>query len=273
MTRNFSLLTMVMLLLVFVVPAQAADETGQTKVMVVGTFHFAGSDGDKVSVTMGDMLGEERQAEIHEVVERLASFQPTRIMVEMPHDMQPRLDGMYAAWLAGQRELGASETEQLGMRLARKLGHGRIHAVDHRQPMDFERMMKAGAEAGQGQVLGWFQGAIAGVQSSLEDAQGPDKSLLDALRFHNGPWGMQGNGLYLKLAVLGTDEDPAGAEVVAAWYERNLKIYSNIARLVEGPEERVLVIFGSGHLPQLVGFFDENPDYEVVSALDVLGSE
>lgn len=82
---------------------------------------------------------------------------------------------------------------------------------------------------------------------------------------------MQGNGLYLKLAVLGTDEDPAGAEVVAAWYERNLKIYSNIARLVEGPQERVLVIFGSGHLPQLVGFFDENPDYEVVPALDVLG--
>lgn len=75
----------------------------------------------------------------------------------------------------------------------------------------------------------------------------------------------------LQLALLGTTEDPAGAEVVGGWYERNLKIYANIARAIEGPEERVLVIFGSGHLAQLASFFDQNPDYEWVSALEVLG--
>jgi hypothetical protein len=35
------------------------------------------------------------------------------------------------------------------MRLAKRLGLPMIHAVDHQQDMDCERMIKAGAEAGQ----------------------------------------------------------------------------------------------------------------------------
>jgi hypothetical protein len=50
-----------------------------------------------------------------------------------------------------------------------------------------------------------------------------------------------------------------------------LKIYANIARAIEGPDERVLVVFGSGHLAHLASFFDQNPHFEWVSALDVLG--
>jgi hypothetical protein len=33
----------------------------------------------------------------------------------------------------------------------------------------------------------------------------------------------------------------------------------------------VLVIYGSGHLPQPASFFEQNPQYDWVSALEVLG--
>jgi hypothetical protein len=253
------------------VPQAHGEARGRPQVVVLGTFHFQGSSADAVSVTMGDMLSAERQAQIEEVVDRLARFNPTRIMVEVTPEREAEFNESYRAYLDGTHSLAANESQQIGMRLAGKLGLPMLHAVDHRQDMDFERMMKAGAEAGQGELLAWFQSEVANVQETLAAAQANDKTVLDALRFHNGPWALESNGLYLQLAPLGTTADPAGAEVIAGWYERNLKIYANIARATEGPDERVLVIFGSGHLAHLAQFFEENPRYELVPALEFLG--
>jgi hypothetical protein len=36
--------------------------------------------------------------------------------------------------------------------------------------------------------------------------------------------------------------------LLAAWYQRNIRIYRNIVALIDSPAERILVIYGSGHL-------------------------
>jgi hypothetical protein len=245
--------------------------TANPKVMVLGTFHFLGSSTDATNVTMGDVLTPERQKEIQEVVDRLAEFAPTKIMEERVPEREVELNATYRAYVAGEHELAAGETEQIGMRLAKRLGHEMLYAVDHQQDMDLQRVMAAGQAAGQQELLAWFQATMADMQQKVAAEQGPDDSILDALRFHNSEWAHAGNGLYLQLALMGTSENPAGAEVVGGWYERNLQIYANIARAMEGPEDRVLVVFGTGHLAQLASFFDQNPYYEWVSALEVLG--
>lgn len=248
-----------------------AEQHNPTPIMILGTFHFEGSATDGVSVTMGDMLAPQRQAEIEAVVARLAKFRPTQIMVEATPEHAGHLNATYRDYVAGKHELTANEIQQLGMRLAKQLGHEKLYMVDYHAGMDFERMMKAGQEAGQQEILGWFQQTIGKVEQTLAEAQSADKTVLEALQFHNGPWALDGNSLYLPLAVLGSNENPAGAEVIGGWYQRNLHIYANIARAVEGPDARVLVIYGSGHLAQLAEFFDENPNFEHVSALEVLG--
>ena len=250
-------------------PERAAEPV-PPKIMILASFHFGGSSTDRISVTMGDVTTPERQAEIEEVVERLATFEPTKIMVEMPADRQEDLDEVYRVYLAGEHELTQSEGQQIGMRLAKRLGHESVYAVDHKQGMDFQRMMEAGQAAGQGELLAWFQTTMADIQRKMEKVHSPENSILHALRFHNSDWAHQANGLYLQLALLGTSEDPAGAEVVGGWYERNLKIYANIARALE-PGDRALVVFGSGHLAHLADFFEQNPHYEWVSALEALG--
>lgn len=249
----------------------SASKAQKPRVMVLGTFHFQGSTSDGISVTMGDVLAPERQAEIEEVVERLAKFLPTKIMVEAVPEREGELNATYRSYLAGEHELTASESQQIAMRLAKNLGHERIYAVDHKQEMDFGRVMAAGQTAGQEELLTWFQATMAEIQQKLERAQGPDRTILEALRLHNGDWSLASDGLYLQLALLGTTENPAGAEEVGAWYQRNLKIYANIARQIESPDDRVLMVFGSGHLAHLASFFDRNPAYEWVSALEVLG--
>jgi hypothetical protein len=62
----------------------------------------------------------------------------------------------------------------------------------------------------------------------------------------------------------------AGADLVSDWFRRNMRIYSNIARLVESPNERVLVIFGAGHLGWLRHDFASDPSFHVSKLADFL---
>ena len=40
----------------------------------------------------------------------------------------------------------------------------------------------------------------------------------------------------------------AGPDLLAAWFQRNIRIYRNIIALVESPNDRILAIYGAGHL-------------------------
>ena len=52
----------------------------------------------------------------------------------------------------------------------------------------------------------------------------------------------------------------AGADLLAEWFHRNIRIYSNVMGLIDSPNERVLVIYGAGHLGWLRNDFAGNPN-------------
>lgn len=56
---------------------------------------------------------------------------------------------------------------------------------------------------------------------------------------------------YFALVPFADPGDYAAPDLLAAWYQRNIRIYSNIVRLVESPNDRILVIYGAGHLAWL----------------------
>jgi len=70
-------------------------------------------------------------------------------------------------------------------------------------------------------------------------------------------------GFYYRQAHIGENGDWAGADLVAEWFKRNIRIFSNVASLVESPAERVLVIFGSGHLGWLQQNFSSDPTFNL----------
>ncbi len=55
------------------------------------------------------------------------------------------------------------------------------------------------------------------------------------------------------------DQLQPGPDLLAEWYRRNIRIYNNIMKLVTAPDDRVLVIFGSGHLGWLRQDFGADP--------------
>jgi hypothetical protein len=48
-------------------------------------------------------------------------------------------------------------------------------------------------------------------------------------------------------AHFGEEGDYAGAGLLTDWYKRNIRIHTHLLNIIE-PGDRVLVIYGSGHL-------------------------
>ena len=100
-----------------------------TEMMLLGTFHFQDEGRDRYKPKR-QLEVNERQSEIHEVIERLAAFEPTKIAVEFDALQQSSVDQDYRAFLRDAFELSGSEHHQLGFRLAQRLGHEHVYAVN-----------------------------------------------------------------------------------------------------------------------------------------------
>jgi Family of unknown function (DUF5694) len=252
--------------------AQDADTLPQGQVMVLGTFHFTGGGQDMINPEVDDFLAPTRQAEIADVLDRLEAFAPTRIAVELMPEHEVAFNARYAEFLAGERELGVNERQQIGMRLAARLGHEHLYAVDSQGGMDFEAMMSAANAAGQTRLLGQWEQYIGEVQTYMSAMDSLDRSILERLITENSAETKEYHNLYLLLAQMGGIDDPAGAREMTRWWGRNLEIFANVARIAE-PGERVLVLYGAGHKALLDQFVDEAPNLVWVDPLDYLGTE
>ncbi len=247
-------------------PALAQDNPPPAQVMVLGTFHFTGGGQDMINSEVDDFLAPHRQAEIEAVLDRLEAFAPTRIAVELTPEHEAAFNAGYAAYRAGELELGVNERQQIGMRLAARLGHDRLYAVDSQGGMDFDAMLSGAAEAGQTRLLADWEAYIGEVQVYMADMDSPEHTILQRLIQENSAETADYHDLYLLLAQMGSTENPAGAREMTRWWGRNLEIFANVARIAE-PGERVLVIYGSGHKRLLDDFVDNTPNLTWVDPL------
>ncbi|MEM6699155.1 MAG: hypothetical protein AAF599_12205, partial [Bacteroidota bacterium] len=87
-----------------------ADSTKPT-IAFLGTFHFAGSN-DVLSLKIDDLTTDKRQGEIKDLVNALAAYEPTKIILEYPYgDLE--LDSLYQSYLNGKHTLTINERQQL----------------------------------------------------------------------------------------------------------------------------------------------------------------
>jgi len=69
--------------------------------------------------------------------------------------------------------------------------------------------------------------------------------------------------------AVGKDDNYAGADLVADWYERNLRIYRNIVNIDRKPEDRFFILFGSGHSKILQDLIEDSAGFELVQLKDL----
>jgi len=227
--------------------AAGAPPAGRAEVLVLGVYHMANPGRDIFNMKADDVLAPKRQAEIAELVAVLKKFRPTKVAVEADfwnEDVAKR----YADYVAGKHELSRNETEQVGFRLAKELGHGAVYPVDVDGDFPFLRLQNYAKGKGRAKELEAVHAEV-GAMVKAQDEYLASHSILETLLYMNADEKVASDvGFYYRQAHVGEPGDWAGADLVADWFRRNVRIYANIASLVESPDERVLAIFGAGHL-------------------------
>ena len=276
---------------------RTSDPPAAAAVLLLGTFHFQdrGLDAYRPRFAV-DVLAPERQRELGEIADRLAAFRPTKVAVERHALWQAQLDAEYTAYREGAFVLPPDEVYQLGFRLAGRCGHPRVYAVNawdrHYDPLgDLDAYARAHGEAamfaafhdrpspveewarahGQTHLLTEWEADVQarGARGDRSKTEAPLRETLlranaaDALR--------RSHGTYLvgpfKVGAAGAYPGP---DQVTAWYNRNLRIFANLQRITERPDERLLLVIGAGHVPILRHCVQASPDYELAEVHDYL---
>ena len=222
-------------------------------VLLVGSWHMAQEDDDPPV------------AELDAVVERLAAFAPDKVAVEVQWSMQATMDEAYPLFCKDEWT-SRSEAVQLGFRLARRLGHNGVFAVDVLEEF-WDKSVEEVAHRRPDLQAHYDQLMIA----SLYEAPRGDGSVLGRLRELNQPavvdemWAPYVGPL---LSIADGDDYP-GADMLGSWWRRNLKIAVNLQRIAE-PDDRVAAVYGAGHVPILQRILADMPGMTMVDPLEYL---
>jgi hypothetical protein len=239
--------------------------------MIVGVAHLVAKNDVHNSTFTDSPLSAGRQGQVREVVDRLARFKPTKVLIEETYG-DPVWNQRYLQYRAGTYTLGANEVYQFGFRLAAACANPAIYPIDTFGPTLIDDKSADGKR-----IDAYLEANFKNVPSAPFDAllsRGADLeehgTYLDLLRYLNSDEAINANASwYAVMAGNGRSSVNAGAAYTAQWYTRNTYIYSNILSVIS-PGDRVAVIMGQGHAFLLRQFVQLNPNLTYVDAENYL---
>jgi Family of unknown function (DUF5694) len=227
--------------------AQEPRPDSRPEILILGTYHMANPGHDIYNMHADDVLAPKRQQEVAQLIAVLKKFKPTKIAIEADVSSKRRAQE-YVDYVAGKHTLTQNEIEQIGFRLAKELGHTAIYPVDVDGDFPVLRVTNWAKANGKNEELealsaGW------GKRVQQQDAFLKSHTVLETLEFMNAdPRVAEDVALYFGMVPYGEPWEYAGPDLLAAWYQRNIRIYHNIRALATDPNDRILVIYGAGHL-------------------------
>jgi hypothetical protein len=254
-----------------------SGERQPAKVLLLGTFHFAypQADGHKTDPKKFiDVLSNQRQKEMQELADVIKRFQPTRIYIES--SKQWYHDSLYSEYQKGKYKLGSNEVYQLAYRVAGQMGLPHVYTADagaftgdnYRRYPWIDSMWKNRSYNDTVRDGYWnklyerlYNGgdSIATTLSMLENfLLMAEPSTLNRMHGHYlaGGFNTKGN---------------TGPDLLSMWwYSRNLRIFNNILNTQPTSQDRIVVLFGNGHMPILKHCFQSSPEFEVVELKSLL---
>ena len=247
------------------------------EVLTLGVFHFNFPNLDVQQIKESDqidVLEEKHQEEIKRIVEKLAKFKPTIIVIENRPEDQSLMDSLYHLYLQGKYELNRQEEEQIGFRLAKMMGLKTLYCADEWGDFDarIEKLVSGKDTLEYKKFVNYYENSMG--QASRSENIFKNQGILAELRRSNDPENIKKSlGSYLTELFKYESQkgDFMGVKFeTGRWFSRNLKIFRNIQRIPVEPSDKILVIFGSSHLNLLNIFFDSSTEYKLVRTNDFL---
>jgi hypothetical protein len=234
----------------------SAEAPVKPALLVLGSYHFANPGKDVIKSKVTDVSTPARQREIEEMIARLEKYRPTKIVVECDVETSAPIRERFAEYLAGSYRLSVNEREQLGFRLAKNLKDKKIYCVDTNtdspgDAVDYSYFEYAAKHPELDALLKSTQKDLQ-AEYDRRNERFVNLPMVEQFLYLNDPVQIENDHAgYFYLLRVGEGTEYVGANWLAAWYNRNFKIVANIIRIIDSPRDRVLAIYGAGHLKLL----------------------
>jgi hypothetical protein len=219
------------------------------KVSILGTFHF-GATNDFASIQLLDLFSDKRQNEIDALVEKIKAYNPTKIMVEWEPSAKEALDKEFIDYLQGKFNLNGKRNEiyQLGFRIAKATGITELYPIDF--PLNLGDEDVETFLSNHPDYLASFKRILTEVGNfAINESKILEQStILEYFaRLNTKDMDDKNRNFYLDdILGISVDEKTPITDYVGNWYLRNLYISKRIEKYTK-PNDRILVIIGSGH--------------------------
>lgn len=269
-------LTVILMVLITTVNAQPPKKI---EVLTLGSFHFAFRNLDLIKTSTEDqidVLEPKYQKEIEEIAERIAKFKPTIIAIERDPIKQAKYDSLYNKYLEGNYKLGRNEEEQIGFRVAKMMKLKTLYCVnDWGNNYETLNPVLEGKDSLENKkFMNYFYKCADTIKQYYPKQIFKTKGIRAELIQKN-----ESNNIKLDFGtyLIGIfkyetkDNEFFGPDFVTGWwFNRNLRIFRNIQKIKAKPTDRILVIFGAGHMNLLNSFFDASPEYKLLKVNNYL---
>lgn len=249
-------------------------------IMLLGTRHWSNPGLDYLAAEVDDMLAPDRQRQIASVLQSLQAFAPTHVGIEVMSSRAAEINDDYRHYREESLALTANERHQLGFRMAALMEHDGVHAVDWHnleRPIGWDEAIDFALHHGQQDFVTGFtdlDDEERRARYAAEEAERVRRMSVreQLLEMNDMEAADVGHRAYADMALVGEGADYTGADVILRWYERNMKIFVNIARISKRSDDRILVVIGGGHLPLLSHFITLSGRFRLVSPIPFLQS-
>jgi hypothetical protein len=255
-----------------------------TQVLLVGSWHFGypGLDAHvKDEKNRINIYSERRQKELNVLIDYLSLFKPTKILVESG-PITGYLEYNYNQWKAGKEDLMPSESSQIGMRLVERFKLDTIYGVDDWpliMDLHYDSLLANITYLDSIYKRHYFGGSdtIQKLYSKFykhEEMFQYNNTLLESFKYLNTDKVLNRYfGSYITGGQFVSEEKEGPDALSMFWLNRNLRIYRNIQRIRTNEDDKVLILFGAGHIPILKWFFECSPEYKLIKFNDLVETD
>lgn len=234
------------------------------KVLNFATFHM-GYTNDATSVDF-DENDKKNKADVHKIATLLAEFKPTIIVVETPPSYNATLQKAYQAYLENPNmEIkDPNEIELLAFELGRLAGTKQIFGIDHKMGYNYGIGYHLAAVKVNDNTYEAYSSLMDKEEENLDF---DNLSLLDKFKIENHPQYLDFliNVNADMLTYVSTEGKYEGADEAAKFYQRNLRMYSNLNQIDLKSTDRVFILMGGAHTAFFNEFMKRSPKYELVN--------
>lgn len=246
------------------------SKSSAIKVLNFATFHM-GYTSDAKSIKFDENNRKNRDS-VHQIAKVLSTFKPTVVIVETTPDYNTTLQKNYSTYLKNPNISfeEPDEVELLAFEIGRLSDVKQIYGIDHKLKYNYgigsEIINSIDSTTHNNFQSNPFK-SIPKLNPFENDLSLKEKlvrmnhpKLLDLLITANADI----------LTYVGTENGFEGADEAAKYYQRNLRIYSNLNRLKLNKNDRVFILSGGSHTAFLREFMKRDEKYEMVNTFDYL---